>query len=97
MLSKSKKTKFNEICGLYWLVNMQKTLSSLDPKNKEKYENWVEYEKEIRPFKQNRVVSNSPIYSQFKEYFELGTKMKEVFNKKKNKSSRVKMKDFDKV
>ena len=78
-------------------MNMQKTLSSLDSKNKEKYEKWAEYEREVRPLKQNKVVSNSPIYAQFKKYFELGTKMKEMFNKKKTKSSRIKMKDFDKV
>lgn len=97
MISKSKKSLFNDICILRWLLKVQKIFKEASSGKKQKFEVWTELDKQIKSISKSKLIISSSLYKRFKDTYEMGVKMQDLFNKKKSKSARVKIEELEQV
>ena len=97
IISKSKKSLLNDIYALGWLIRVQHLFKESSSGRKLKFNQWIEYEKQIKNVAKIKIVSSSSIYRRFKEAFDMGTKMQDLYNKKKSKAARIKIDELEQV
>ena len=95
LISKAKKSLFNDIYALGWLIRVQYLFKESLSGQKLKYDKWVEFDKQIKNIAKIKIISSSSLYRKFKETYDMGTKMQDLYTKKKSKTSRIKLEEME--